>query len=64
MIRKLYIWELKILKMTTFRENAEELTRLIINRWERDKEFEELVQEVEDFLVDYDSEHYDRKKND
>lgn len=50
--------------MITFRENAEELTRLIINRWERDKEFEELVQEVEDFLVDYDSEHYDRKNND
>lgn len=38
-----------------FREDARELASLIVNRWETNKDFDELVLAVEEYIFDLDN---------
>jgi len=45
---------------SNFRENARDLASVIINRWEKSKDFNELILVIEEFLIDQDSEYDSR----
>lgn len=43
--------------MNKFMDDAADLCSVIVNKWEADKNFNELVRLVADYLVDRDSDH-------